>query len=149
MKPMITAKKMLAASSLLSLIVLSACSGGSGNSSVADSGNNAAAVPSSTEEVTVSLSVMTADRFLQLAEQKFEEQHPNIDIEIKEYEAAPSAEGNNKMMMTKMPDPQTTEKYASSIGAELMSGKASDIIVMNGLPAAKYADKTCWPIWAR
>lgn len=143
MKPMITAKKMLAASSLLSLIVLSACSGGSGNSSVADSGNNtaAAAVSSSTEEVTVSLSVMTADRFLQLAEQKFEEQHPNIDIEIKEYEAAPSAEGNGKMMMTKMPDPQTTEKYASSVGAELMSGKASDIIVMNGLPAAKYADK--------
>ncbi|MGG6311127.1 ABC transporter substrate-binding protein [Paenibacillus macerans] len=140
----ITVKKGLIAASLISLIALSACSGGTQSPAAeGDIPSEGAASGSAGKQVAVTLSVMTSDRFLQLAEQKFEEQHPNIDIQIKEYAAAPDAtgKGGKNMMVTKNPDPQTVEKYVGSVGAELMSGKASDIIVMNGLPYKKYADK--------
>ena len=135
-----TRKPSVAICSLASIFALAACSG---NQAVPPSSNSGGASADSAAK-TVTLSVMTSDRFLELAKQQFEQKHPNITIEIKEYVAAPPApaagKGQNMVVMNK-PDPQNTEKFVSSVGSELMSGKASDLIVMNGLPYKKYADK--------
>ncbi|TDF94767.1 ABC transporter substrate-binding protein [Paenibacillus piri] len=138
----IAVKPFAVACSVVSLLALTACSGTNAGSPSAGNGGDEGGSPSGSESKTVSLSVMTSDRFLELAKQKFEEAHPGIKVDIKEYAAAPAmgAKGPNQMIVTK-PDPKNTEKYVSSVGTELMSGKASDIIVMSGLPYKKYADK--------
>ncbi|SDD55880.1 multiple sugar transport system substrate-binding protein [Paenibacillus sp. UNCCL117] len=132
----------IACVSAVSLLAMTACSG-AGKDPMPTTGGIGGMTPSS-GPATVSLSVMTSDRFLELAKQRFEETHPDIRIDIKEYMAAPSTgaqqPGQNMMVMTR-PDPKNIEKYVSTVGAELMSGKASDIIVMNDLPYKKYADK--------
>ncbi|UQZ82982.1 Putative ABC transporter substrate-binding protein YesO [Paenibacillus konkukensis] len=135
----ILGKPCLAVISIISFLSLTACTGSGAVPPSANDGDGGAA-GSGTK--TVSLSVMTSDRFLELAKQKFEESHPDINIDIKEYAAAPDTgmKGPNTTIITK-PDPKNTEKYVSTVGTELMSGKASDIIVMNGLPYKKYADK--------
>ncbi|MCC2683729.1 MAG: hypothetical protein K0R75_628, partial [Paenibacillaceae bacterium] len=118
------------------------------------------AATSADGQKTVTISVMTSDRFLELAKQKFEASHPDIRIEIKESVAAPSMPtggpfgagapggpggngpaGQNKSVMLSKPDPKNIEKYVSTVNTELMSGKASDIIAMDSLPFKKYADK--------
>jgi multiple sugar transport system substrate-binding protein len=118
------------------------------------------AATSADGQKTVTISVMTSDRFLELAKQKFEASHPDIRIEIKESVAAPpmpaggpgpagsagpggkGASGmNSKSVMLAKPDPKNIEKYVSTVNTELMSGKASDIIAMDNLPFKKYADK--------
>ncbi|WP_284646109.1 ABC transporter substrate-binding protein [Paenibacillus silviterrae] len=134
-----SAKTSVIACSALSMLVLSACSGGGAGITAGNDGGSPASSPGTK---TVTLSVMTSDRFLELAKQKFEEKHPDIKIDIKEYVAAPDtgAKGQNMMVMNR-PDPKNTEKYVTTVGAELMSGKASDLIVMNELPYKKYADK--------
>ncbi|TXK84841.1 extracellular solute-binding protein [Paenibacillus sp. N3.4] len=126
--------KSVIACTLISMLSLTACQD-----------KNAAPAASGTK--TVTFSVMTSDRFLELAKQKFEEKHPDIKIEIKESIAAPQMQQNAQtqqkgvMLMTGKPDPKNVEKYVSSVNTELMSGKASDIIVMDNLPFKKYADK--------
>ncbi|CAG7633670.1 ABC transporter substrate-binding protein [Paenibacillus allorhizosphaerae] len=138
----ITVKPSVTTCALVSMLALTACSG---NQAAPPSANNGdGSTPSDTGTKTVTLSVMTSDRFLELAKQQFEQAHPNIKIDIKEYVAAPPApaagKGQNMVIMGK-PDPKNIEKFVSSVGAELMSGKASDLIVMSGLPYKKYADK--------
>lgn len=141
----ITVKQSVIACSLVSMLSLTACSSNPTTSS--DTGSTTTSAAAGTK--TVTLSVMTSDRFLELAKQKYEAAHPDTKINIKEYEAAPQAatgqgqgQGQQQqMVMVKKPDPKNIEKYASSVGAELMSGKASDIIVTSGLPYQKYADK--------
>ncbi|NOV02172.1 ABC transporter substrate-binding protein [Paenibacillus planticolens] len=136
----IKAKQTILACTLISMLGVTACSGNPTAAPTVSEGK------SGSGPKTVSLSVMTSDRFLELAKQKFEEAHPDIKIEIKEYAAAPNTAtkaqgpGQNIVMMTK-PDPKNIEKYVSSVGAELMSGKASDLIVTSNLPYKKYADK--------
>jgi multiple sugar transport system substrate-binding protein len=112
---------------------------------------NSGEAPADSETKTITVSVMTSDRFLELAKTKFEDLHPTITIEIKESVAAPempqmpqqSGGGGQQraMVMNGKPDPKNIEKYVSQINTELMSGKASDIIAMDNLPAKKYADK--------
>jgi multiple sugar transport system substrate-binding protein len=139
--PKITAKQSVIACSLVSILSLTACS--SNTTTTGDVGSTATPA---TGNKTVTLSVMTSDRFLELAKQKYETLHPDTKINIKEYAAAPQTsteakgQGQQMMIMAK-PDPKNTEKYATSVGAELMSGKASDVIVTSGLPYQKYADK--------
>ncbi|KIL40143.1 hypothetical protein SD70_15860 [Gordoniibacillus kamchatkensis] len=85
---------------------------------------------------------MTSDRFLELAKQKYEEQHPDVKIDIKESVAAPVQQGKGFMIKAgDKPDPKNLEKYIDDVNTALMSGKASDIIVMSNLPYKKYADK--------
>lgn len=135
------AKKSVYVCSVITLFAATACSGNGGGTPAAGDGGSPASA-AGTGEKTVTLSVMSSDRFLELAKQKFEEAHPDINIEIKEYIAAPPSAGNGQnVMMVRNADPKNMEKYVSSVGAELMGGKASDIIVMNGLPYQKYADK--------
>lgn len=142
----LTTKKSTIACTCVSMLALTACSS---NNASTPSANDGA---TSNGTKTVTLSVMTSDRFLELAKQKFEEKNPNVKIEIKEYVAAPTAPaapaqagqgggGGQQMVMINRPDPKNTEKFVTTVGAELMSGKASDLIVMSGLPYKKYADK--------
>ncbi|CAH1210657.1 hypothetical protein PAECIP111891_03547 [Paenibacillus allorhizoplanae] len=141
----LTVKQSVVACSLVSLLSLTACS----SNTTTTTGDTGSTTTPATGNKTVTLSVMTSDRFLELAKQKYEALHPDTKINIKEYEAAPqTATGQGQgqgqqqqMVMVKKPDPKNIEKYASSVGAELMSGKASDVIVTSGLPFQKYADK--------
>ncbi|UUZ91600.1 hypothetical protein LJK87_39345 [Paenibacillus sp. P25] len=140
--PKCAAKHSVVACSVLSLLVLSACTGKNPASPAAkEEGANRL---TGSETKTVTLSVMTSDRFLEAAKQKFEATHPGIRIEIKEYAASPApvAGDKGKIIMTNTkPDPKNIEKYVNTVSAELMSGKASDLIVVSGLPYKKYADK--------
>lgn len=124
---------------LLTLSTLAACGG---DPVVSGKGEGGGAGEAS-GPVTVTLSVMTSNRFLEYAKQQFEAKHENISIEIKEYVAAPPTDG--KVMIrageTKKPV-QDIEKFVSGVNTELMSGKAADIIITDGsVPLNKYADK--------
>ncbi|GAA3405590.1 ABC transporter substrate-binding protein [Paenibacillus hodogayensis] len=139
-------KTALAGSAILSMAVLSACGGNTGTSAQPDAaavGDSGGKAEESAGPVTVTLSVKTSNRFLDLAKQKFEDSHPNIKIEIRESIAAPKMEGNVMIRRSgEKPDPKDTEKFVSTVNTELMSGKASDIIVSDGsFPYKKYADK--------
>lgn len=98
----------------------------------------------STEPVKLTISVMSSTRFLELAKQKFEALHPLVRIDIKEYIAAPAPvmRGGKASLYAGEPDPKDLEKFSTSLNTELMSGKASDIIITNKhFPFRKYADK--------
>lgn len=142
-----TVKTVATGGAILSMAALAACGGGeSAQTNVSPSDNGATAA---TGPVTVTLSVMTSNRYLELAKQKFEESNPNVKIEIKETVAAPPQTtvqaGNGKQMTLKggeKTDPKDAEKFVTTVNTELMSGKASDIIVTDGsFPYKKYADK--------
>ncbi|MGG1553826.1 ABC transporter substrate-binding protein [Paenibacillus ferrarius] len=140
-------KKTMTLCASLAVVALAGCS--AAPASVAPT-PSAASPSASGAAKTISLSVMTSDRFLELAKQKYEAAHPGTTVQIKEYVAAPTVDTKapsapdgkqQNMVMVAKPDPKNAEKYVTSVGAELMSGKASDIIVMDGLPYRKYADK--------
>ncbi|XOK59235.1 ABC transporter substrate-binding protein [Paenibacillus elgii] len=123
-------------SSILLTMPLSACSS---NTKPAESN---ASPPAKDGKTIVSVSVLKKDRFLQEAERQFEEANPGIDIDIRAYMAVPESEG--KVVIN--PGAQKTneadlEKYRTSVNAELMSGKGADLIALENLPYAKYADK--------
>ncbi|PYI55119.1 ABC transporter substrate-binding protein [Paenibacillus flagellatus] len=135
---------------LLSMTALTACggstgaSGGAADKGASPDGGAGVATGQSSGQVTLTLSVMTSNRLLELAKQKFEESHPNVKVDIKEYVAAPKPEGGNKVMVRAgaKPDPKDLEKFTTGVNTELMSGKGSDIIVTDGnFPYKKYADK--------
>ncbi|MDQ0088946.1 multiple sugar transport system substrate-binding protein [Paenibacillus anaericanus] len=81
---------------------------------------------------TVVLSVLHADPVYSLAEKQYEEKHPNVDIQIKEYS---KGEGSNQE--------GDIEKYVNTTNTELLSGKGADLISLNvkDLPVRKYVDK--------
>lgn len=109
-----------------------------------DSGDDFTLPSLSSEPVKLTLSVISSTRFLELAKQKFEALHPLVSIEIKEYIAAPApvVRGGKSSLYIGDPDPKDLEKFSASLNTELMSGKASDIIVTNKhFPFRKYADK--------
>lgn len=143
-------KTALASSAILSMAALSACGGNGGTSSGADgaaAGESGAAAESS-GPVTVTLSVMTSNRFLELAKQQFEASHPGVTIDIRESVAAPDtgSQGKGNLVIRKggeeQEDPRNAEKFVTTVNTELMSGKASDIIVSDqNFPYKKYADK--------
>lgn len=124
-------------SSILLAVPLSACGT---DSEPAAAGSSPEAAGGKT---TVTVSVLNSDAFLQNAERLFEEAHPNIDIEIRAYTVTPAS---NTRMMNKTPgaEPDNSadiEKFRTGVNTELMSGKGSDLIALEHLPYAKYADK--------
>lgn len=124
----------------MSMAALAACGGGGGGKAAdnADSGSDAG----SEGPVVVTLSVKTSNRFLELAKQSFEQSHPGVTVEIRESIAAPKSDGKMMIRNGEKPDPKDAEKFVSTVNTELMSGKASDIIVTDGsFPYKKYADK--------
>jgi len=71
------------------------------------------------------------------AVKKFEELHPGVSVEVKEYTSNPSEIGEG----VRAADPGDIEKYVTAMNAQLMSGQGSDIILLNNLPYQTYADK--------
>jgi multiple sugar transport system substrate-binding protein len=138
-------KTIIAGGVILSMTTLAACGGkGSTTTGSTDAGASTdnAKQSEASGPVTVTLSVKSSNRFLDLAKQKFEESHPGIKIEIKETIAAPKSDGKMVLRNGEKPDPKDTEKFVTTVNTELMSGKASDIIVTDGsFPYKKYADK--------
>jgi multiple sugar transport system substrate-binding protein len=82
------------------------------------------------------------DNYLQEAIEKYEAEHKDIDIEVKEYSPLPEAAKQSKggVVMVKG-DPKDLEKYTSTVNTEIMSGKGSDILMLQDLPYEKYAEK--------
>lgn len=80
----------------------------------------------------VVLSVFQKDPVYSQAEKRYEEKHPDVDIQIKEYS---QGEGSNQE--------GDLEKYVNTTNTELLSGKGADLIALDvsGLPVWKYVDK--------
>lgn len=117
-------------SGVLSLIVaitmsLTACSGG-------QAGETKQGQQEQNGKKIVVLSVLEADPMYSLAAKKYEEQHPDVDIQIKEYSGG---EGSNQE--------GDVEKYVKTTNTELLSGKGADLIALDvsGLSVEKYVDK--------
>jgi len=110
-------------------VLLTACSDGGG------SADGPADQPDGKKTVVVSVSKTNA--FLDQAAAKFEEQHPDIHIEIKEYMASPKQEGG---MMAAV-SAADIEKYIQTVTTEILSGKAGDLISMWDLPQSKFVEK--------
>ncbi|KUO75424.1 MAG: hypothetical protein APF77_01400 [Clostridia bacterium BRH_c25] len=97
---------------------------------------------SSPENNTLTISVITKDMYLDAAVKKFEEQHPGITIDVKEYTSnpLPASDGKGTMVMVGEKS-EDVEKYASAMNTQLMSGKGPDIMLLSPLPYENYIDK--------
>jgi len=138
------------------MMLLSACSGsGGGVAPSAPSGNGGSVAPNEaggdwggvssnapggdskgvTEggKKTVVVSVLRNNRFLENAVRLFEEKHKDIHIEIKEYKASEGTGQSGQAM-----EAADLEKYVQSVTTQVISGKASDLILMNNLPQDKF-----------
>jgi len=101
---------------------------GCGNTQTAREDNN----PNS-----LTIAVVTKDRYLDTAVKKFEELHSGVSVEVKEYTSSTSEKGEG----VRAADPGDIEKYVTAMNTQLMSGQGSDIILLNNLPYQTYADK--------
>lgn len=110
-------------------LVLSACSDASGD----QKGVDATGSPKK-----VVIDVLSTDAFLETAARKFEEQHPDIDIEINEFLVTPKSDGNGMVAARSQAD---VEKFIQTVTTKAISGKASDLFVMENLPEDKFVDK--------
>ncbi|RCW49556.1 ABC transporter substrate-binding protein [Paenibacillus prosopidis] len=135
---------------ILLCAALTACSGGKSNEGTNGSSVPSGSMPETAEGTVVTMTVLTKDRFLAEAEQKFEEMFPGIDIQINEIVPADTS-GGDKIVMKRGsdtgPKPEDVEKYVSSVNAALMSGNASDIISVENLPVDKYVGKGLLADW--
>ncbi|RKN84430.1 ABC transporter substrate-binding protein [Paenibacillus ginsengarvi] len=119
--------------SLLIGILLAACSNQDGGKEASGDGSS-----SSGGKKTVTIAVMRSDRFLETAAAQFEALHPDIHMEIKPYMATPESAGNGMVAAISQVD---IEKYVQTVTTQVISGKAADLIAMNGLPLNKFVDK--------
>lgn len=131
---------------------LTACAGGNGGNEGAQAASGDA--PKTADGKTaVTMTVMTKDRFLTEAEQKFEAAHPDIDVQIEEIVPADTSSGDKIMVKTGPggaaggPKPEDVDKYVNSVNTAIMSGNASDIIAVENLPVDKYVDKGLLADW--
>lgn len=123
-------RMLLMVSSFIIAASLAACSDGQTN--------NQGASPQANGKKAITISVLKTDRFLQLAEQLYEEAHPDIDIQLKEYTVTPKGEDGE---INLAPDAGTVEKFVNTVGTEILSGKGSDLIDLRSLPMTKYVEK--------
>lgn len=130
---------------------LAACSGGKGSNGTSGTpAPSGSMVETSDGKTVVTMAVLTKDRFLAEAEQKFENMFPDIDIQINEMVPADTSGGDKvikRMGSDTGPKPEDVEKYVSSVNAALMSGNASDIISVENLPVDKYVGKGLLADW--
>lgn len=126
-------KKNLSLLMVTILLLLSACGGNATPSEQKESASNAKG------QVDINISVSRKNPFLESAARKFEEQHPNIKIHIKENVAVTEVNGNGGM--TAAVSALDIEKYIQTVTTEILAGKASDIILMDSLPQDKLVQK--------
>ncbi|MFF2090866.1 ABC transporter substrate-binding protein [Paenibacillus sp. NPDC058174] len=121
------------------VLLLSACSGNGGGGSKESNTGGEKSPSEQGGKKTIAISVMMKDRFLENAARKFEEQHKDIHIEIKEYRTSqPAAEGSMSMEAISLGD---VEKYVQSVTTQVISGKGPDLMLMSELPQNKFVSK--------
>lgn len=126
------------------LLAISACSSAAGTNN-GNVGNDGASEQNNTNSQgsgVVTVSVVTSNRFLELAKEKYEAANPGVKIELKQSYEPPQEEGGG--MMASLPfgyDPAAVEKHVAIVNSELMNGNAADLIVVDALAYTKYADK--------
>jgi len=74
----------------------------------------------------LTISIMNQDTMLESMAKKFQQKHPNIKVKIK------------SMSERRL---SVSDEEIKKFNAEIMSGKASDLICLEGLPYKKYIDK--------
>lgn len=84
----------------------------------------------------VEVSTLGDTKSLKQAEKLYEQKNPKIDIQIKG--AFPENGSDKEGSKT---DDTSIEKTISKVNTEFLSGKGSDVIVLDGLPADKYGKK--------
>lgn len=101
------------------------------SSTACSSGSDKTTNNDTKERKKVVLSVYEASDFYKQAKMKFEEKHPDLMIEIKEY----AAEGGS--------EEGKLEKYVQTTNTQLLSGKGADLIDLDvsGLQVGKYVNK--------
>lgn len=127
------------AATVTAMLTLAACGNSSSGTGTKETEADPTADPNGTK--TITLSVITSNRYLETAKTNFETAHPGVKIEIKETVAAPKTDNKQTMVMNGPKDTKNEEKYLSTVSTELMSGKASDLFMLDELPYKKYADK--------
>jgi len=89
----------------------------------------------------VTVSVVEDSRFLQEAEAAFEAEHPDIDVQIQPYIAAPEGGGGRVMVGDERRNDADVEKYRTTVSTELMAGKGADLIAVETLAYEKFASR--------
>lgn len=97
------------------------------------------------ENATIHISIDKSNRFLEVAVKEFEELHPGIKVEIKEYITPGEiirvdADTLVGKVSNGNPD-ESKEKYINNINTELMSGQGADIVSVRMLPYKKYISR--------
>ncbi len=88
------------------------------------------------EQKVMTLAVKFSDRILESAVSRFQREHPDIRLDVKDYKASWTGSGQDENQRVQ----KALEDYRSINTAELMSGAGADIIDINGLPYRKYID---------
>lgn len=108
---------------------LAACSSGQGQGQMSDT------------EKTVVVAVPVASSYLKESVQKFEQLHPDIHVEIKEYFDAMKSKQDASGRIMQNVSLLEVEKYVQSMTTQILSGKASDLIATDFLPKDKFVNK--------
>ena len=95
------------------------------------------AVGEANKSNSLTIAVVSKDMYLDAAVKKFEEFHPGVSVEVKEYTSSTSEKGEG----VRGTEPGDIEKYVTTMNTQLMSGQGSDIILLNNLPYQTYGDK--------
>ncbi|EHQ89126.1 ABC transporter substrate-binding protein [Desulfosporosinus youngiae] len=95
------------------------------------------AVGEANKSNSLTIAVVSKDMYLDAAVKKFEELHPGVSVEVKEYTSSTSEKGEG----VRGTEPGDIEKYVTTMNTQLMSGQGSDIILLNNLPYQTYGDK--------
>ncbi len=114
--------------SLVLILGIGVFTAGCGNTQAAGGAND----PNS-----LTIAVVSKDTYLDTAVKKFEELHPGVRVEVKEYTSSTSERGEG----VRAAESGDIEKYVTAMNTQLMSGQGSDIILLNNLPYQTYADK--------
>ncbi len=88
------------------------------------------------EKKVITLAAHFSDRWLESAVSAFQSEHPDIEINVKDYKAAYYGGGDTVEEARKR-----EEEFVKTLNTELMTGKGPDIVYFAGLPYRKYIDK--------
>ncbi|HEX2944956.1 MAG TPA: extracellular solute-binding protein [Clostridia bacterium] len=107
------------------------------NSSNTNASNANASNPNkSKEKKVITLAAHFSDRWLESAVSTFQNEHPNIEISVKDYKGAYYGGSDTPEEADKR-----QEEFVKTINTEMMAGKGPDIVYFCGLPYRKYIDK--------
>ncbi len=99
--------------------------------------NNSASIQTKpAAKKVITLAAHFSDRWLESAVSEFQSEHPDIEINIKDYKAAYYGGGDTVEEANKRED-----EFRKVLNTELMTGKGPDIVYFADLPYRKYIDK--------